>query len=169
MYKPTCARPQAIPSGANTSVKSRRPRVIEEKSVNLSQSWLNHVFRVFSVQRTEGVCHVQNFHRQMRCSRVDSVLPVPGVKPLPPPSDVLVGIPCSTTVILATFPPEKDHGGTLFQKSHIPCTKRRDSKPTFPSVGMTHTMEANANNTCRFTASSRFQARNDGVSGFRQL
>ena len=43
----------------------------------------------------------------MRCSRVDNVLPVPGVKPLPPPSDVPVGMRSNTTVILATFPPEK--------------------------------------------------------------
>ena len=30
-----------------------------------------------------------------------------------PSSDVLVGIRSNTTEILATFPPEKDHGGTL--------------------------------------------------------
>ena len=47
-----------------------------------------------------------------------------------------------------------------FQKSHSPCTKRPDSKPTFPGSGMTQPIERLLNNRCRFTASSRFQASN---------
>ena len=86
MNGPTCARPLAFPSGANASVKS--PRCDEEKSVNLSQSWLNHVFRVFLSSEPKAFA-MSKLSRQTRCSRVDSV---PGVKPLPPPSTVLVGI-----------------------------------------------------------------------------
>ena len=111
---------------------------------------------VFSVQRNKSVCHVQTF---IKCSRVDSVLPVPGVKPLPPPSDVLVGIRSNTTVILATSPQEKDHGATLSRNRTSHVTERHDSHPVRAAV----------NNRCRFTASSRFKASNDGVPGFRQL
>ena len=134
MNRPTCARPLPIPSGANTSVKSRRPRVMKKNLSTLSQSWLNHVFSVFlSANQKRLPC-------QMICSRVNSVLSVPGVKPLLPPSDVLVGIHCNTTVILATFPPERPRCHA-FQKSHIPCTKRDDSQPTVAGSGMTHSME----------------------------
>ena len=64
----------------------------------------------------------------MRCSRVDNVLPVPGVKPLLPPSDVPVGIRSNTTVILATFPSEKDHGATLSRNrtSRVPNDMTRN-------------------------------------------
>ena len=74
----------------------------------------------------------------MRCSRVDNVLPVPGVKPLSPPSDVPVGIRSNTTLILATFPPEKDHGATLFKNRtfRVPNDRTRN-----PGIGITHSIE----------------------------
>ena len=50
----------------------------EEKSVNLSQSWLNHVFRVFLSSEPKAFA----MSKLSSCSRVDSVLPMPGVKPL---------------------------------------------------------------------------------------
>ena len=112
MNRPTCARPLAIPSGANTSVKSRRTRVMK-KNLSISRNLGRITSSVFFCPANQRRLPCQNFHQQMRCSRVDSVLPVPGVKPLPPPSDVLVGIHSNTTVLLATFPPEKDHGATL--------------------------------------------------------
>ena len=77
----------------------------------------------------------------MRCSRVGSVLPVPDVKALPPPSDVLVGIRNSTTVILATFPPEKVQGATPSKNHTCRVPSEHDSKPTFPGFGMTHPRE----------------------------
>ena len=62
MNRPTCARPLAFPSGAKHFCAKSPSPCGEEISVNLSQSWLNHVFRVFfSVQRTRGVCHVLTF------------------------------------------------------------------------------------------------------------
>ena len=88
MKRLTCARALAILSGANTSVKSRRPRVMKR---NLSQPLAILVesrLPCFSVQRTEGVYHVQTFIDK-RDARVDSVL---GVKQLPSPSDVLESI-----------------------------------------------------------------------------
>ena len=45
-----------------------------------------------------------------------------------PPSDVLVGVRSNTTVILATFPPEKDHGATLSRNRthHVPNDKTQN-------------------------------------------
>ena len=64
----------------------------------------------------------------MRCPHVDTVLPMPDVMPLPPLSDLLIGIRNSTTVILATFPPEKDHGATLSRNrtAHVPNDMTRN-------------------------------------------
>ena len=95
------------------------------------------VFRVFCpANRTRLPC--PDFRQQTRCSCVDSVLPVPGVKPLHPHSDVLVGIHSSMTVILATFPPENDHGATLSRNrtSHVPNDMTQN--PLSQALGMTH-------------------------------
>ena len=145
MNRPTCARPLAVPSGANTSVKSRRLRAMKK---NLSIS-----LPCFSCPANRKRLPCPNFHQQMRCSRVDNVLPVPGVKPLLPPSDVLVGIHSNATVILATFPPEKDHGATLSRNrtSHVPNDILETHLPRLwddPHHGAT------SPNRCRFTVSS---------------
>ena len=110
----------------------------EEKSVNLSQSWLNHVFRLFFCPANRRRLPCPNFRQQMRCSRVDSVLPVPDVKPLHPPSDVLVGINSNTTVILATFPPESPRCHAF--QNHT-CRVPSDTTQSPPGVGMTHPRE----------------------------
>ena len=112
----------------------------EEKSVNLSKTWLDHVFSIFLSSDPKAFA-MSKLSPTNETLSVDNVLPVPSVKPLPPPSDVLIGIRSNTTIILATLPPEKEPRCHAFQKSHIPCTKRHGSKPTFPGFGMTHPLE----------------------------
>ena len=99
----------------------------------------------------------------MRCPRVENVLPVPDVMPLLPLSDVPVGIRNSMTVVLAMYPQGKDLGVMLSRN------RTADVETHLPRLWNDPTHGAAADNRCRLTASSKFQASNDGESGFRQL
>ena len=113
-------------------------------SISRNLGWITSS-GLFSVQRTEGVCHCPNSRQQMRCSRVDSVLPVPGVKALLPLSNVFVGIHNKTTVILATFPPERVHDATPSENHTSRVPSDTTQSPPYLGFGMTHP-RATANN-----------------------
>ena len=119
----------AFPSGANTSAKSCRPRVMKKNlSINLSQSWLNHVFSVFlsSEPKAFAMSKLSSTNEMLSCRQRAA-----GARC----AVVLVGIHSNTTVILATFPPEKDHGATLSRNrtSHVPNDMTRN--PLSRAVG----------------------------------